>query len=250
MEQASTALQLRARGHVARPGRGAAPAAGAASRAGRQRRHGRDRLPDRVGHGLRQRAVLPQRHQPGHARFLPAPAAGCRAGRRAGAVHRAVLPRPAGAARADPGRGAGRRARSSPSCWRSSPGMRWRLKIQRARRARAVPADGRAQCAGLADRAAGQPADAGRALRRPAEGARTDRAAAADRVLRHQPHHGRSDRGLVRGVRAGRAGEVALPPLQHRRHHARATITPPCTRRSPAASARWPRARARARTCC
>ena len=45
-------------------------------------------------------------------------------------------------------------------------------------------------------------------------------AAQPHRVLRHPPHHGRSDRGLLRRLRRRRPEEIRLPPLQHQRHHA------------------------------
>ncbi len=53
----------------------------------------------------------------------------------------------------------------------------------------------------------------------PARGARHGRGAAAHRVLRHQPHHGRGHGGVLRGVRGGRHEARRVPPLQHRRHH-------------------------------
>ena len=45
--------------------------------------------------------------------------------------------------------------------------------------------------------------------------------ASAHRMLRHQPHAGRGDAGLVRGVSPSRDAERRIPPLQHQRHHAR-----------------------------
>ena len=45
--------------------------------------------------------------------------------------------------------------------------------------------------------------------------------AAADRVLRHQPHGRRGHRGLLRGVRPRRAAEEGVPALQHHGSHAR-----------------------------
>ena len=40
------------------------------------------------------------------------------------------------------------------------------------------------------------------------------------RVLRHQPHRRRGDPGVVRRLRGAQDAERAVPPLQHRRHHA------------------------------
>ena len=47
------------------------------------------------------------------------------------------------------------------------------------------------------------------------------RVAEPARVLRHQPHGRRGDGRVVRRVRLGRAAEVRLPALQHRRRRAR-----------------------------
>ncbi len=41
-----------------------------------------------------------------------------------------------------------------------------------------------------------------------------------DRVLRRQPHRGRGDAGVVRRLRGAQDAELAVPALQHRRHHA------------------------------
>ena len=89
---------------------------------------------------------------------------------------------------------------------------------------------------------------------RPARGAAADPGsrtrAAAHRVLRHQPHHGRVDGRVLRGVRQRRSAQERLPAFQHRRASRRATTTPACARRSSGALRASSAARARCRTCC
>jgi hypothetical protein len=107
---------------------------------------------------------------------------------------------------------------------------------QRARRARRLPRPGPAQRGAGAGRGGVQP-------RQPAGARRTSGSCSgstrcrAHRVLRHQPHHGRGDRGLLRGVRC-RAGPVKSRSTGATTSPAssRATTTPPCTRPSTGAS--------------
>ena len=54
--------------------------------------------------------------------------------------------------------------------------------------------------------------------------------AAAHRVLRHQPHRGRGDAGVVRRVREPQDAKCTVPALQHRRRSPAATTTPRCDR--------------------
>ena len=146
---------------------------------------------------------------------------GARAGRGAGArgLHRAALHRRAGAADPD----------HQPS---GQPGTD-RRAVRAGRRAhqrRAPPARAAAAVAGdgAEERgpAAGAPAGRGRlaagAHARPGRGAgplARRPGELSHRVLRHLPHRGRIDAGVVRGVPPPQDAELRVPPLQHRRHH-------------------------------
>ena len=194
-----------------------------------------------AGRGLRAAALVPRRHEPGHARLLPK--AQWRGYRRRKCWRRSSPSTTSSSAR---------RARScsamtfrtsscSRRCFPTRPDARCEIKSSvRGERARYLElARNNAEHA-LAG--AGQ-------QQRHAEQARCCRcrnclqladAAAAHRVLRHQPHDGRGHGGLLRGLRRRGTGARPVPALQHRRHRRRATTTPPCTRRSSVvSSARW-----------
>ncbi len=103
----------------------------------------------------------------------------------------------------------------------------------------ASAATARATCRWLGSNAELALATRGRQQRQPAGApaglaagtARPGRAAAAHRVLRHQPHHGRGRPWPPAWCSTARARCAPVPPLQHHRHRPRATTTRPCTRR-------------------
>ena len=105
--------------------------------------------------------------------------------------------------------GAQRRARDRPApAARAAP--RLARHVHPGRRAPPGPAARRGRLA------AGAHARPGRRARPRRRGP----ARLPDRVLRRQPHRGRGDAGVVRGLRGAQDAELAVPALQHRRHHA------------------------------
>jgi len=77
---------------------------------------------------------------------------------------------------------------------------------------------------------------AGGAARRPARIAAPARSRAAHRMFRHQPHDGRGDCGLLRGVRRAWHAKVGSTGASTSATSLRATITQPCARCSPGAT--------------
>ena len=137
--------------------------------------------------------------------FFPAERRRRGAGRGGRRLPRAALPRAADA-------GAHRHQRA---------GRAGRMRCHAvARRAQGVARHG-AQERAARDRAArARPRHAGRRACSRCAKRSAARRRAAHRVLRHQPHHGRGDGGLVRGLRPAADAEVRVPPLQHPRRHA------------------------------
>ena len=102
MEAGQCQTRFRARGPDARSHGRREEDPGAPLRARRRPRHGCARLCDCQRHRLRQRDVLPQRHQSRFARLLSASGPRCRRGDRARLVSRPVLSRTTGPRGADP----------------------------------------------------------------------------------------------------------------------------------------------------
>jgi hypothetical protein len=107
------------------------------------------------------------------------------------------------------------------------------LSLQAGTRVTAIPAaraapplagDGAEECRPAAGPAAGRRRLAAGAHPCAGRGARTGARRPGQlphRMLRHLAHRGRIDAGLVCGVPAPQDAEQRIPPLQHRRHHAR-----------------------------
>ena len=200
----SRATGVRGGGALPRPDRDAeadpGQPGGDAHQRGRHRRRGDRRRRPGV---LRVGRVRAWRAQPRQQQFLPeGRARWCARGARR--VPRPVLPRSRGAGR-DPGRRAGRgrrRARGSARAARRPPGAD---PQQRARHARALAGDGAHQRGTGPANEVGEPIERARAARGLAGSPRARAHAAAHRVLRREPHHGRICHGFVRRVRCGRA---------------------------------------------
>ena len=141
-------------------------------------------------------------------------------GARARGLHRPALPRRRHAA------AAGRQPRGRQDAGRDARGAQRRAGDRAAPAARAAPRlarhvhQGRRAPAGAAARrgrlAAGAHARPGRRARPRRRGP----ARLSHRVLRRQPHRRRGDPGVVRRLRGAQDAELAVPALQHRRHHA------------------------------
>ncbi len=248
---------VRAGGRAAQPdrlaGAGAAPAVGRGQhrRAHPGRRHPRGQ--GRRRPGLRQPGDGARRPAPRRPALFPeagrardrggARGGGGRGGQRraagdrslargAGArgLHRPALPRgrPAAAPDRQPrgrqgaGRGAGgaRRPQGDGAAPAARAAPRLARHVHHRRRAASGPAPRRGRLA------AGAHPRPGRCARPAGRGPeRVPR-----RVLRRQPHRRRVDPGVVRRLRGAQDAERAVPPLQHRRHHRRATTTRRCAR--------------------
>ena len=76
--------------------------------------------------------------------------------------------------------------------------------------------------------------------RRSRRSPRAPRAARPHRVLRRKPYGRGGDRGLLRGVRAGRAGQVRLPALQHPRRDPGGRLRGDAPGACPPLRLRWP----------
>ena len=165
-------------------------------------------------------------------------------------ARRAGRPRPRAPLRRGP---AARASRSWCSCRASRPSSRlheeWLSPLRGSYVEIRVPAAGR-QARAAGDRRAqrqggvhpppappaGRPQQPGEGPQRAAGPPRPARGAAADRVLRHEPHPGHRLRRLDGRARGRAAEEVRVPPLQGRRASPATTTSPPWRRCSPAGS--------------
>ena len=189
MHAASEARDYEKAAAVPRPGPGAVARPGAPVRGIEpRRRRRRGRLRDRGRDRVRQPGDDPRRPARRRPQLLPRQRRRRGGGRGDGGLPRAALPRAAAAGPDRHERGSGHRRgacrRTLPMASASSlarHGAQERAARHRAARAR--------------------PRHAGRAPARAARGARPARGRAAHRVLRHQPHHGRGDGRLLRGLR-------------------------------------------------